>query len=151
MRRCLHLLGLIGVLGCVKPPEPVVHKVQFDKEAPPISSRELDVAGHNLGIQILREGTGAVAENGKTVSVHYVGRLENGTQFDSSLDAGVPLTIQLGVGQVIRGWDLGIEGMRVGERRRLHIPPSLAYGDRRAGQIPPNSTLVFEVELMGVE
>lgn len=104
----------------------------------------------SLVIEDLVVGTGQTAAAGNTVTVHYVGRLLNGTQFDSSYDAGRPFTFRLGAGQVIQGWDQGVPGMRVGGRRRLTIPPSLGYGDRAQGPIPANSTLVFEIELLGV-
>jgi len=98
-------------------------------------------------------GTGAEATSGKQVTVHYTGWLENGTKFDSSLDRGDPFVFQLGAGQVIRGWDEGVAGMKVGGKRQLVIPADLAYGERGAGGgiIPPGATLVFEVELLGVE
>lgn len=97
-------------------------------------------------------GTGAVAENGKTVYVHYTGRLTDGTKFDSSLDRGQPISFVLGTGAVIKGWDQGIAGMKVGQKRTLTIPPDLAYGERGyPGAIPPNATLVFDVELVDVK
>ncbi len=103
-------------------------------------------------IEILKEGAGAVAKNGDIVSVHYVGTLENGTKFDSSVDRGVPFEFTLGAGQVIPGWEIGVEGMKVGEKRKLTIPSLLAYGERGAGNvIPPNATLIFEVELLGIK
>jgi FKBP-type peptidyl-prolyl cis-trans isomerase len=97
-------------------------------------------------------GDGPIAEEGMTVAVHYTGWLADGTKFDSSRDRGDrPFTFQLGAGQVIRGWDEGVKGMRVGGKRKLTIPPDLGYGERGAGGvIPPNATLVFEVEFMGV-
>lgn len=104
-----------------------------------------------LKTEDLKVGTGAEATAGKTVSVHYTGWLTNGTKFDSSLDRNQPFTFTLGSGQVIKGWDQGVAGMKVGGKRRLLIPPQLAYGDRGVGPIPPKSTLVFEVELMNVE
>ena len=96
-------------------------------------------------------GTGAVAEAGKKVSVHYTGWLMNGNKFDSSRDRGQPFTFPLGAGRVIKGWDEGVAGMRVGGKRTLIIPPDLAYGSRATGPIPPNSTLKFEVELLDVK
>ncbi len=96
-------------------------------------------------------GTGAEAVNGKTVSVHYTGKLDNGTVFDSSVSRGVPFEFPLGAGMVIEGWELGISGMKVGGKRTLTIPPELGYGNRDMGTIPPNSTLTFEVELLGVK
>jgi len=103
-------------------------------------------------IEILKEGTGAIAKKGDTVSVHYVGVLENGTKFDSSVDRGTPFEFSLGAGRVIPGWDIGVEGMKVGEVRKLTIPSELAYGASGAGNaIPPNATLIFEVQLLGIK
>ncbi len=104
----------------------------------------------SLQVQTLKEGKGQVAKKGKNVYVHYVGTLTDGTKFDSSRDRGKPFPFTLGVGQVIKGWDQGVEGMKIGEIRKLIIPPNLAYGDRDMGKIPPNSTLVFEVELLEI-
>jgi FKBP-type peptidyl-prolyl cis-trans isomerase len=104
-----------------------------------------------LEMQDLRAGTGAEAHVGDTVKTHYVGTLLDGTKFDSSRSRGTPIVVRIGVGQVIKGWDEGIVGMRVGQVRVLKIPPDLAYG--RAGSppvIPPNATLVFEIELLDV-
>lgn len=96
-------------------------------------------------------GTGTEAVRGKNVSVHYVGTLENGKKFDSSRDRGEPFEFKLGAGMVIKGWDLGVAGMKVGGKRKLTIPSHLGYGDRGyPGVIPPRATLVFEVELLGV-
>jgi FKBP-type peptidyl-prolyl cis-trans isomerase len=104
-----------------------------------------------LVIDDLRVGTGAEATAGQTVSVHYVATLLDGTKFDSSRDRGKPFAFKLGSGQVIRGWDDGVVGMKVGGLRKLTIPPQLAYGTRGApGAIPPSATIVFEVELLGV-
>lgn len=100
----------------------------------------------------LVQGTGAEASSGAEVTVHYTGTFTNGQKFDSSLDRGQPFSFNLGSGQVIQGWDLGVAGMKVGGKRRLLIPSNLAYGERGApGAIPPNTPLVFEVELLGVK
>lgn len=97
-----------------------------------------------------QEGTGATPETGQTVYVHYTGTLQNGTKFDSSRDRNQPFSFRLGAGQVIRGWDEGISTMKVGGRRQLIIPPDLGYGARGVGPIPPNSTLLFDVELLQI-
>jgi len=105
-----------------------------------------------LKIEDITTGTGAQALTGTKVTVHYTGTLTDGTKFDSSLDRGTPFTFALGAGEVIAGWDRGVAGMKVGGKRKLTIPPALAYGERGApGAIPPNSTLIFEVELLAVE
>lgn len=95
-------------------------------------------------------GTGAEAAPGKELSVHYVGTLEDGTVFDSSRTRGAPFPFTLGARQVIPGWDLGLVGMKVGGTRMLIVPPELGYGDRQNGPIPPNSTLIFIIELLEV-
>lgn len=97
-------------------------------------------------------GTGEAAVAGKNVSVHYTGWLENGKKFDSSVDRGQPFSFPLGAGRVIKGWDEGVQGMKVGGKRKLTIPSDLGYGSRGAGGvIPPNATLIFDVELLGVK
>jgi FKBP-type peptidyl-prolyl cis-trans isomerase FkpA len=100
----------------------------------------------------LKQGEGDEAKSGQIVEVHYTGWLTDGKKFDSSLDRGQPFAFRLGAGQVIKGWDEGVAGMKVGGKRKLTIPPGLAYGNRAVGGvIPPNSTLLFEVELLGVK
>ncbi len=105
----------------------------------------------SLIIEDLSVGEGDEAVSGKRVTVHYTGWLTDGTKFDSSLDRNDPFDFPLGRGHVIRGWDEGVAGMKVGGKRKLTIPPEMGYGARGAGGvIPPNATLVFEVELLGV-
>ncbi len=108
-----------------------------------------DVKG--LKIEDIKVGTGKEVKSGDTVVIHYVGTLTDGTKFDSSYDRGKPFETQIGTGQVIKGWDLGVVGMKVGGKRKLTIPPELAYGDQAVGPIPANSTLIFEVELIDVK
>jgi peptidylprolyl isomerase/FKBP-type peptidyl-prolyl cis-trans isomerase FkpA len=106
---------------------------------------------NELIIEDQQVGAGAEARPGQQVSVHYTGRLTDGTKFDSSLDRGQPFAFKLGAGMVIKGWDQGVAGMKVGGKRKLTIPSHLAYGDRGfPGVIPPHATLVFDVELVGV-
>jgi FKBP-type peptidyl-prolyl cis-trans isomerase len=138
-------VGGVGVSGCNKKPE--------DAAAPAASTGAAAPQGGGLIIEEVKLGEGAVATKGKTVSVHYTGVLTNGTKFDSSLDRGQPIVFPLGTGRVIKGWDQGIEGMKVGGKRKLTIPPDLAYGARGTpgGPIPPNATLVFDVELVAVQ
>ena len=105
-----------------------------------------------LQFEELAVGSGNTATAGQKVSVHYTGWLTNGTKFDSSKDRGEPFVFPLGKGHVIKGWDEGVAGMKVGGKRKLTIPPQLGYGARGAGGvIPPNATLVFEVELLDVK
>jgi FKBP-type peptidyl-prolyl cis-trans isomerase len=125
----------------------VDHFVSVLLERPPRRTTQMG----DLQIETLAAGQGAEAKSGDQVTVHYVGTLTDGKKFDSSRDRGKGFQFQLGAGRVIKGWDQGVAGMRVGEKRKLTIPPELAYGARGFPPvIPPNSTLVFEVELLGV-
>lgn len=120
--------------------------------APPTKVGESKTTASGLKYETVKEGTGAEAKAGQEVSVHYTGTLTDGKKFDSSRDRGQPFRFALGAGQVIKGWDEGVAGMKIGERRKLTVPPELAYGDRAVGGvIPANSTLVFDVELLGVK
>lgn len=105
-----------------------------------------------MKIETTKEGSGVEIKNGQTAVVHYTGKLTDGTTFDSSVTRGTPFEFPLGAGMVIKGWDLGVLGMKVGEKRTLTIPAELGYGARGAGgAIPPNATLVFDVELLGIK
>lgn len=119
----------------------------------PVADADYTTTPSGLKYYDFTVGTGATAATGKTVVVHYIGWLTDGAKFDSSMDRFQPFPFQLGGGQVIKGWDEGVAGMQVGGRRQLRIPANLAYGDRGAGNglIPPGATLIFEVELVGVQ
>lgn len=120
-------------------------------QATPGSGRGYPGGMSELIIDKYEQGQGAQAEQGKMVRVHYTGTLENGQKFDSSRDRGEPIEFPLGVGYVIPGWDQGIAQMRVGDKAKLTIPGDLAYGERGIpGVIPPNATLIFDVELVDV-
>jgi hypothetical protein len=119
---------------------------------PPPVSAQPTVTADGLQIIEVEAGTGDEAQSGQTVSVHYTGWLADGTQFDSSLDRGQPITFVLGSGQIIPGFDEGVTGMKVGEKRRLIMPPDLAYGAQgRPPVIPPNAELTFDVQLVSVQ
>jgi len=107
----------------------------------------------DLKIETTQEGTGdKKTKAGDTISVHYTGKLENGTKFDSSVDRGTPFDFKIGAGQVIAGWEKGLLDMKIGEKRTLTIPSEMGYGAQGAGGvIPPNATLIFDVELMGIK
>jgi FKBP-type peptidyl-prolyl cis-trans isomerase len=156
MKKTLIALSILALAGCAaeKPqatnasPQPTP---QAQAAAAPASSAPQSFPT-GLTVTEQQVGTGAEAVAGKTVSVHYTGRLITGRKFDSSLDRGTPFSFKLGAGQVIKGWDLGVAGMKVGGKRQLTIAPELGYGANGAGGvIPPNATLVFDVELLGVE
>ena len=128
-------------------PIPIISATPVGQESP---GPMMTLAG-GLKVQDIIVGTGDEAVNGELLTVHYVGTLENGTKFDSSVDRGQPFDFVIGSGQVIQGWEKGVLGMKVGGKRKLVIPPSLGYGPSGAGNmIPPNATLTFEVELLAI-
>jgi len=124
---------------------------QSDTSAPTKVTGKPVTTSSGLKYWDIKEGTGATAAAGQRVKVHYTGWLTNGKKFDSSVDRNKPFEFVLGQGMVIKGWDEGVAGMKVGGKRQLQIPPELGYGSRGAGGvIPPNATLIFDVELLGV-
>lgn len=135
-------MALAGVLAFAEP------STQPSTQ-PAAAEGQSHTAENGLVITELKAGHPG-AQDGDILLVHYVGTLDNGTKFDSSYDNGQPIRLTLGQGNVIKGWDLGLVGMVMGEKRRLVIPPALGYGDKTQGPIPANSTLHFDVELVGL-
>jgi len=138
------ILAVLAVLYFVLTPKSSAPTVESQN-----GSREFSVEG--VGVKILKPGDGSAAKVGDLVTVNYLGRLTDGTKFDSSYDRNQPFSFTLGQGQVIKGWEIGVAGMKVGEKRELTIPPELGYGAAGTGPIPPNATLIFEVELLNIE
>lgn len=133
-------------------PTNVIINNQNTKPVPTLNMDNFLATTSGLKIKDEVIGSGTEVKAGDTVTVNYLGTLENGTKFDSSYDRNAPFTTQIGVGSVIKGWDEGIVGMRVGGKRKLIIPSSLGYGEQGAGDlIPPNTTLVFEIELLSIK
>ena len=163
MRNILISFGIMLVCVLVlvlaqfnqQPNSALAEQVNQKKPAPTkvnqMSDDKVITTDSGLKYTEVKEGTGATPQKGQTVTVHYTGTLEDGTKFDSSRDRGQPFSFKLGVGQVIKGWDEGLSTMKVGDRRKLIIPPDLGYGARGAGGvIPPNATLIFDVELLKI-
>lgn len=139
------LLGAVLYFG-------LVNKSLAPKENKENGQMRQNQTENKLIIEDIEIGTGPAAQTSDIVSVNYIGTFLDGTKFDSSYDRGEPFSFTLGQGQVIAGWDKGVLGMKVGGKRKLTIPPSLAYGEAGApGAIPPNATLVFEVELLDIK
>lgn len=132
---------------------PTLQIIQTPQSTMQTGSQSANMITMPNGLQIQDEivGQGQEVKSGDTVTVNYLGTLENGTKFDSSYDRNQPFTTQIGVGAVIKGWDEGIVGMKIGGKRKLIIPPALGYGAQTAGSIPPNSVLIFEVELVAIK
>lgn len=157
---CLATLAILFLGACGQKNEPAVAEpnAAANEEAPMMTSSESSEIMPGLTMKIVQPGNGDVAETGQIASVHYTGWLYDpdapdgrGPKFDSSRDRGALFDFPLGAGRVIRGWDEGVVGMQIGEKRELIIAPELAYGQRAVGDlIPPGSTLLFEVELAGV-
>jgi len=155
------LLALIFVLmsGCGSKSEQAAPTEDNAAARQPQKEASAETPPSELMIDVIEEGEGAAIETGKTAVVHYTGWLydesapdNRGTKFDSSRDRGEAFSFPLGAGRVITGWDEGVKGMTVGERRILTLPPEMGYGARGAGGvIPPNATLIFDVELLGIE
>jgi FKBP-type peptidyl-prolyl cis-trans isomerase FkpA len=118
---------------------------------PTAVNSNIQTMNEGVTVQEVNVGQGAVAESGDVLTVHYIGKLADGRVFESSLDTNTPFTFTIGRGGVIRGWDEGLLGMRVGGKRILTITPSYGYGDQSVGAIPANSTLIFEVDLLNVQ
>jgi peptidylprolyl isomerase len=136
----------------IKEPESESVLPVVKKKCETINTNEEKPLMDKLKITILKEGTGEGADNCDKVTVHYTGTLENGKKFDSSLDRGTPFPLTLGEGEVIKGWDLGLIGMKVGEKRKLVIPAELGYGEAGSPPvIPANATIIFEVEMLKIE
>jgi FKBP-type peptidyl-prolyl cis-trans isomerase len=146
-RRSVVVLALASLLVLVS----AATRAAGDTSAPTKVSGKGTKTASGLQYWDVKKGSGAVAKKGATVKVHYTGWLTDGKKFDSSVDRNEPFQFKLGAGMVIPGWDEGVAGMKIGGKRQLRIPPDLGYGARGAGAaIPPNSTLVFDVELLGV-
>jgi len=154
----LCVILAFGTVACKKDgtaepaSQPVKPTAAAKVEAPEPAKEGLVKTASGLQYEEIVVGQGATPQAGQKVKVHYTGWLTNGTKFDSSVDRGQPFMFTVGRGQVIKGWDEGLLTMKIGGKRKLTIPPELGYGARGAGGvIPPNSTLIFDVELLGVE
>jgi FKBP-type peptidyl-prolyl cis-trans isomerase FkpA len=150
----LTALGGLSAWGALTLPRllhPPVKVAPVDEQPQAIveQAQQVDDSAQ-LEVKDLRSGTGPEVKTGDKLRVHYVGTLTDGTEFDSSRKRGEPFTFTFGKGQVIKGWEYGLVGMHVGGLRKLSIPPHLAYGDHAQGKIPASSTIIFEVELLGI-
>lgn len=162
LMKLVPMIALALLAGCSPGHETLEKEMEGAANTPPSQAvakliegfdSSLEVVTSENGLQYVDivKGEGGAVETGQTVSVHYTGWLLDGTKFDSSHDRGQPLQFAIGMGRVIPGWDQGVGSMEIGGRRRLAIPPELGYGDRGIGPIPPNATLIFDVELLAAE
>lgn len=149
------VVGIVSVIILIAAVVGVTLLVNGSAQAPSAQTSQKTTQQGSASMELQKTdetvGTGAEAVAGKSVTVNYTGTLTNGTKFDSSYDRNQPFTFTLGTGQVIKGWDEGVVGMKVGGKRKLVIPPNLGYGSQAQASIPANSTLVFEVELLDVK
>jgi FKBP-type peptidyl-prolyl cis-trans isomerase len=153
MKKYLYATAAILTLTLFTPAQTASQKPKTDTSAPSKVTGPGVKADDGLQYWDIRLGTGQSAKEGSRVRVHYTGWLTNGKKFDSSVDAGTPFDFTIGNGEVIKGWEEGVAGMKVGGKRQLRIPPSLGYGAEGTpgGPIPPNATLIFDIKLLGVE
>ena len=149
----IAIISLIGMLVYLAVPKSAAGPEEFVKNnLSATNAANISMNSTQLNISIIKEGAGEPAKNGDTLLVHYTGTLKDGTIFDSSVPMGQPFSVTLGKGEVIPGWELGLLGMKVGEERKLIIPPDLAYGkDGYPGVIPGNATLIFDVQLLEIK
>jgi peptidylprolyl isomerase len=149
----VFLVGGVAILLAAAVTVATISAITGDVNAAPDKDEKVVTTASGLKYVELKVGDGKEAKEGSKVIVHYTGKLENGKKFDSSLDRNKPFgPIELGAGEVIKGWDEGLQGMKVGGKRKLIIPSKLGYGERGAGEaIPPNATLIFEVELIEIK
>lgn len=155
MRNIILLVSIVAMLiiaGIVLSRNKIANAPTVENKTEPKNNQINENKPMQLEIKTTQEGTGErQVKKGDTISVHYTGRLVDGTKFDSSVDRGTPFTFTIGTGQVIQGWEQGFIGAKVGEKRTLTIPAEMGYGSRAVGTIPANSTLVFDVELVAIK